>query len=154
MRSVLLDSNMLLLFLVGNLAPDRVGQVKGLKEYERADVHWVNTHMRASRGRVSLPNILTEVSNLIGEVQIKRGELVPGLNEAFADFVHSVSEVYEKRENVVVTPEFLKLGLSDAAIVKLARDQVTVLTADRDLFGVLASQNVDVHNIWHHKTPR
>lgn len=150
MNSLLLDTNVLLLFLVGNERPDKIG-AKRLKEFDANDLRRVNEYHRKHPVHVTLPNILTEVSNLLGS---GHQEIVPNAGRLMAWYCSFVSEAYLPSSEVVKDTVFARLGLTDTAIHRLADKKTTVLTIDYELQGRLASIGVEAINILHFKTPK
>lgn len=149
MKSVLIDTNTLILLIVGNLAPEKVGG-KRLREFDLDDLTRLNTLLLDFQRHVSLPNILTEASNFLGAGS---QQLVQGAALALADYSRFVDEVYVLSTHVVETFEYERLGLTDAAIHLIATQNVTVLTTDHHLYGRLAEKGVEVVNLMHFKTP-
>lgn len=149
MKSELIDSNTLVLYLVGNLDPNRLGQ-RRLEKFDIDDLRRLTDILWEYQRHVTLPNILTEVSNMLGSGS---QELVRGGAAALADYCYFAEEVYEASRGVVGYPEYARLGLTDTAIFKLCDQNVTVLTIDHELHGRLTSQGVPAINLLHLKTP-
>lgn len=151
MTRVLLDTNTLLLFLVGNVCPERVGRHRRLREFDLDDLGWVNDQAHSFSRHVTLPNIVTEVSNFVGSL---KQEIAPGAVFALATYCKEVAEVYEESRDVVLEPYYQKLGVADAAVVRMASAEVTVMTTDHQLDAYLRDRGVQVLNLWHRKTRR
>jgi hypothetical protein len=139
----------LLLYLVGNLDPGRLGG-KRLTAFDIDDLKRLTEILRGYQKHVTLPNVLTEVSNMIGS---GKQELVPGGCAALADYCYLAEEVHLASRGVVLHPEYMRLGLTDTAIISLCEQDVTVLTIDHELHGRLISQGVAAINLLHFKTP-
>ena len=150
MRRVLLDTNTLLLFIVGNVEPSRLGG-KRLERFDVDDLERLNGFLAEPVIHVSLPNILTEVSNFVGSGNQHWGDEI--LN-AFAAFCHSVDEKYEPSAEVSAEPLFASLGLTDTAILRIARDRIKVFTVDHNLANRLSQLGIEVVNLMHFKTPK
>ena len=148
MTSLLLDTNVLLLFLVGSKYPDRIG-TKRLKAFDVAHLDKVIKICRDHRVHITLPNILTEVSNFLGSGQ---QQLVPDGVETLRDYCGFVREMYVPSPEVVSDPVFSRLGLTDTAILRLADEKVEVLTIDFQLHGRLIEKGVKAVNILHFRT--
>lgn len=142
---LLLDTNVLLLLLTGIVRPDRIGG-KRLEQFISDDFLRVASWAAEVPDHISLPNILTEASNLLGD---ERQELWPGGRQALAQYVSSVDEVYVPSQRVVARAEYLRLGLTDAAIYDLADKQVCVVSVDHHLCNRLNLNGVDVRNPFH-----
>ena len=143
----LLDTNILLLFLVGNKFPETKWP-KRLKSFDKDDLNLVNK-LCAQYRHITLPNILTETSNLLDS---GKKEIVPGASDLLARYAGLASEYYLPSAEVVLHPEYPGLGLTDAAIIQLADSDVTVLTVDDELWGRLTASGAKDINIRHAKT--
>jgi len=150
MKSVLLDTNLLLLLIVGNLEPSKLGQVRRVKQYDPESFEILNRILGEFHRHVSLPNVLTETSNLLG---LGDREIVVGATSAFARYCQLLDEIYEESRDLVSTRAFAKFGLTDSAIGKLGAKGVTVLTDDAPLFGYLSNLGLKPINFSHHRTP-
>ena len=139
---LLLDTNVLLLYLVGQIRPSQIG-VKRLSSFTAEDflkvAEWA---AEFPRKHVSLPNILTEASNLLGDA--KQG-FTPGI-VALAKYVADLDEEYVPSLEVVGSKEYFVLGLTDAAIYKFADKGVCVISADYHLCSRLRAKNIDARN--------
>lgn len=151
MHSLLLDTNVLILFLIGSVAPERVGSHRRLRVFDRIDLTNVQRIAGAFERHVSVPNVLTEASNLIGS---DPQEAAPGATIALANYVGFLSEIFEPSANVTEGRAYRRFGLADAVIEKVARERdVTVVTSEHALHGYLESNGVKAINIWHFRTP-
>jgi hypothetical protein len=149
-KVLLIDSNLLLLLLVGAVAPHLVGNHRRLSQFDLDDLQTVAQTAQAFERHITFPNILTEVSNFIGS---GRQKIASGASEAFVNYVDFVDEIYEPSDGLVRKDVFPRLGLTDTAITTLQRMPVTVLTVDHQLYGLLASRGVTAINLFHAKTP-
>ena len=150
MKSLLLDTNVLLLYLIGNRQPERVGG-KRLEKFDIADLSTTNNYCRKYKNHKTLPNILTEASNFLGS---GKQEIVKGAAGFLKDYIRDVSEVFEASLTTVSDPAYLRLGLTDAAILRLCTEETIVMTTDFDLCGKLESKGVEVVNLARLKTPQ
>ena len=149
MKSLLLDTNVLLLYLVGNADASKLGG-KRLQDFDRADLERLNGYVTRRTQFVSLPNILTETSNFIGS---GKQELITGGSLLLAQFCARAKEIYVESSRVVELPVFQRLGLTDSAVWKIADSGVKVLTCDHALHGFLNDKGIDVVNLHHFRTP-
>lgn len=155
MRTIILDANVLILFLAGNADRKLLGTAVGLKEFEFADLELVNEFAFSTVRHVSLPNVLTETSNMLRQIKgfQKSGALI-------RKYCETLDEVHEPSKNVAEHVHFDLLGLTDAAILmaslvqRTAGHEVVVLTRDKDLHGKLVSQKIEAINPDHYKTPK
>ena len=150
MTALLLDTNVLLLFLVGNKHRDQIGK-KRLSSFDDRDLNLVNQYAFQIKRHITLPNILSEVSNFIGS---GKQQWVPDGSELLKKYSEAAEESYFKSVEHVQNSEFHRIGLTDTAILRLARDDAKVLTVDNELYGRLVANSIDAINILHFKTPR
>jgi hypothetical protein len=95
---------------------------------------------------VTTPNILTEVSNLSGQL----GEpLRLNYFEKFASGIGLLDENYIPSNKVSNMEEFKKFGLTDMGIMCLAKHSYLVITDDFRLSQYLQKENIDVLNFNH-----
>jgi hypothetical protein len=145
-RGVLIDSNLLLLLFIGNSNPARVGRYKRLQKYSLEDFALLVRLVEFFGRVVTTPNVLTEVSNLSGQL----GE--PARSEAFAYWkteVEVLEERYIPSTQATSSLLFEKLGLTDSAIGLVAQAGCLILTEDFPLAQRLSSMGFDVLNFNH-----
>ncbi len=145
-RGVLVDTNLLLLLLVGIYDRTRVERTKRLRDKYRAeDLDILVAVLDQFQTRVTTPHILTETSNLLS--QVLSGYVKTEVFSLFAGLVSTEwSEQSAASSALVTVPEFLRLGLADIAISEAARGSYLVLTDDAPLATHLATLNVDALN--------
>lgn len=129
---VLLDSNLLLLWIVGGADRNFIESNKRLKAYGADDFELLNERIKGATKLVVTPYILAEVSNLLDlkPTSAKRPLAVQFKRVACAD---STVEIHQNSCGVTHSAHFQRLGLSDCAIAELAPD-IVVFTADLDLY--------------------
>ena len=150
MKELLLDTNVLLLVLIGRKYPERVGG-KRLEQFEREDLFRALEIVGRFGRQVTIPNILTETSNLLGD---GKQWIVPDATDLLRVYVSNVDEIYWPSAKVVATPAYSKVGLTDAAILEASSGETTVVTVDYRLQGLLSDRRVDVINLMNFKTFR
>lgn len=114
-RALLLDTNLLLLFLVGSKDPGLVTSSRRLNAFEVDDYYLLGELIDANRFNqlVSTPHILTEASNLLGlENQMTKS----AGREAIKEYVQHCTEITHGAHMLVDEPEYNRLGLTDVAI--------------------------------------
>lgn len=144
-KGLLVDTNVLLLFLVGNLDPKLVGRFKvtANQGFDEADFHLLQTFVYRFQKLVTTPHILAEVSNHADKI---KGQFRQNLSQRFAALVELLDERSEPAKTLVQSDAFLRFGLTDAAISCLAKKQFLVLTVDFRLAGYLQKEGVSATN--------
>ncbi|TVQ05152.1 MAG: hypothetical protein EA338_00770 [Roseinatronobacter sp.] len=151
MRSILIDTNLLVLLLLGNLDRNEVGKNKRIKRYSVNELDLLVSFATQFPRHVSTPHVLTETSNLIGAGE---REEVRGATSAFAQYCMQVDEQFCEARVISQGRWLEKLGLTDAAIIeKLVPKGVLVLTDDYKLAGHINFLGGEAVNIWHAYRP-
>ncbi len=142
-KGILIDTNILLLWLVGSTNKDRITQFSRTQNFEARDYELlINIFKKFSR-LLTTPNILTEVSNLINQL----GE--PDRSKCFSIFARDVvqlKEIYADSHTLAKTDKFPKFGLTDCGIMNVAKDNYLVLTDDLRLASYLQNIGIDTLN--------
>lgn len=143
-RRVLLDANVLLLLYVGTFDPGLIARFKRTRQYTPEDFQRLQQVLSAFSQIVTTPHVLAEVSNLSGHLPDHlRGQYFARL----ASSVAVLAESHTFAAALVEEPIFVRLGLTDAAVAQLARDEsLTVVTADLDLHLHLQTVGVNTLN--------
>ncbi len=155
MKTVLIDTNLLVLLIVGSLDKSRLGK-KRVEKYDPESFEMLTGLLTDFQRHVSLPNILSETSNLLNA---GKREIVNGATTRLAAYCKNLDEIYEVSFPVMETKGYQDFGLTDAAIAKVSqrgifgRHGVTVLTDDAPLYGYLSNIGAQVINFSHYRTP-
>jgi hypothetical protein len=145
-ETIFIDTNLLLVLLVGALDPRQVEQFKRTRAYTRQDYALLAAFVGEFRQMMTTPNVLTEVSNLLGQLAepMRRRALV-----GLGSLAGKLDEKYLPSSNLVADHHFPLLGLADTSIIVSVNKAVTVVTDDLDLYLRLSSAGVDVVNFNH-----
>ena len=149
MRRILLDTNVLLLYLVGLSVPQHLSW-KRLAEFDVDDVKRLQ-HEARGHTHVGLPNLLTEASNFLGS---GKDEAFQGAAMLLGNYCQKLDESFLPSMGLAKHPLYTRLGLSDTAIYCLSDSEMKVVTVDFELSGLLTEKGVHVVNLRHYKTPR
>jgi len=141
---LLIDTNILLLLVVGRTDPDQIIRFKRTRDrFDRDDYDRLLDYMRHFRVTVTTPHILTEASNLLAAFH---GTRLHRSREVFARIVRFVTEHIDPASELVARPQFVYLGLTDVGIIRAATPDTTVLTDDAVLAAALLSLGRNVRN--------
>ena len=151
MRSVALDSVLLVLFLVGKVSPDLITGHKRLREFDKDDFALLISHVGDSV-IVTTPNTVTETSNLI--TQGVHGPTSRLLMTSLYSFCKEVKEKYISSEQAVMQSEYFWLGIADSAWLALLDRSVEFLTVDLNLFIAAEKRGLSVRNFNHLRDSR
>jgi hypothetical protein len=144
-KSLLIDSNLLILYIVGRIDPSLVGS-KPTGSYEKEDFDLLSRFVGKFAKLVTTPNVLTEVSNL-------GGKLPEGNHGRFRSLlareIEVMDETYCESAKAGKDPHFQVLGLTDSAIATAMAGRCLVLTDDLPLYQILMSRGFDAVNFNH-----
>ena len=145
-KGLVIDSKPLLLYFVGLYDPGQIARFKRTQTYTIEDFHLLQRFVTCFRRVVTTPNILTEVSNLSGQLP------EPIKSAYFRDLKKHVGVVHERYRPsrlVCQNPHFVRFGLTDSAIVDLSMKKYLVLTDDLPFYGLLQRLGIDAINFSH-----
>jgi len=139
---LLIDSNLLLLFVVGSHDRRLITTFRRTDRYTEADFVLLLRFIARFSKVLTTPNILTEVSNLCGNLRSRIGDTLFRV-------VQVLDERYCPSRAAIADSRFRTLGLTDGAIAAIAGSGLLVLTDDLPLSYHLAVSGVDVVNFSH-----
>ncbi|MCB0211663.1 MAG: hypothetical protein KDJ52_20160 [Anaerolineae bacterium] len=145
-KGIIVDSNLLLFYLIGAIDLGRIKQFHRTKNFAEEDFTTLQNILQNFNTIVTTPNILTEVSNFLG--QLKK-DLHALYYRGFANSIDLLDERYVASNEVAKMPGFSWLHLTDSGIVDLAKNAYLVITVDAPLAVYLGRQGIDVINFNH-----
>ena len=146
---ILVDTNILLLLFIGAFDRDLIQRFKRTRQFTVEDYATLISILGRFDKIATTPHILTEVSNLSGQLA------EPARSEYFKKFSSDITLLEEENvasRDVATMQEFVRFGLTDTGIIRLARGRYLVLTDDFRLSQYLQSVGVDVVNFNHIRT--
>jgi rRNA-processing protein FCF1 len=145
-KGILIDTNILLLFLVGSVNPERITRFNRTQQFIQEDYELLLGFIAKFHKLVTTPNILTEVNSLANQLGEPERSQCFAIFAKFAQNVTLLDEHYIKSLDAVNVDKFLQFGLTDCGILTLARSNYLVLTDDLKLASYLQSVEIDVIN--------
>jgi len=146
MPTVLLDSNLLVLFVAGMSSREYIGRHRRLRDYSEEDFDLLVEFIRPMSALVVTPNILTEASNLLsGIAEPARSHIA----DTFRQIVGSMDERFVQSTRAVEQREFPRLWLTDAAVLTELANSHVLLTADLDLYLAASQRRYSAVNFNH-----
>lgn len=131
MNKILLDTNLLVLLIVGVTNRSLVLKHKNTRTFEEADYDLlVEILSRYDVIAVTL-HILAETSNLVSQI----GEpVLSSVRLTFSNLLQNQEEIYLASRDSAKHPLFARLGLTDASILQVIRSDIPLLTTDVGLY--------------------
>lgn len=145
-KGVLIDTNLLIGYIVGTLSPTHLVHCRATKAFSIDDFVLLRDFLAKFQCIVTTPHVLTEVSNLAG--RLPESLHIP-FRRVFQTIIGSLSEESESSKTISMKEDFLRFGLTDTAISLIAPDRYLVLTDELPLSGLLHKRGVHVLNFNH-----
>lgn len=144
-KGALVDTNLLVLWLVGSVNPRRITELKRTRDFEIGDFELLRRLIAWFGNLTSTPHVLAQVSDLSD----LPGKEFSQIRELFKSTVEVIDEVYQPARELVKHPVFERHGLTDAAIARVSSRGVLVVTADVQLQLVLDASGIEALNFNH-----
>lgn len=139
-RPVLVDTQLLVLLVVGLTRPSLIARHKNTKDaYTRTDFDLLLDLLGYAPKFLFCPHVAAETSNLVtqyGEPDRSR------LLEVFKALLGNASEATVPITEAMGQPEFIALGLADAAQLALCTSEAVLLTDDERLFRAASARGL------------
>ena len=144
-KAIVIDTNLLVLYLVGATDLEYIGKHRRLyPTYSAKHFGLVRSRLLRASKLICTTHVLTEASNLARQIaNPMRSEITATLKR----FIDLAEERQVPGIQATEEPFFLRLGLTDAAILSLDPAGVQVLTVDHDLHIAALEKGFDVHNL-------
>lgn len=145
-KAVAVDANLLVLLVVGGTSQNYISRHKRCREFTKNDYGILYEFLSNFSKVIATPNILTETSNLLSHIN------EPARTEIFCAyrvFITGIEETIVSSQRASHRQEFLRLGLSDAALLELADRDIILLTRDSDLYLAALASGREAINFAH-----
>lgn len=148
-KSVLIDTNLLILYLTGIYNTKLISDSKRLYKYSSEDFFILKKYLHKFKHLIITPHILTETSNLLFTSNAKKHAF---LLEAIKKTLEGFEERDVKKNFILKSNFFEKFGVTDCALIYIAQQKNTiVLTDDSNLWGVLRKMQLPYENFFNIK---
>ncbi len=144
-KGILIDTNLFLVLLVGNIDRRLVGRIGKTDKYTCDDYERITDILRQFNRFIIVPQVLTETGNMLKR-NCPTANTLLDLSLELKRFVHdeATRESRGLSKRITIHPAFEDLGYADAAILHAAAGRHLVFTDDGPLKGLAWSSGVDV----------
>ena len=135
-QGILIDTNLLLVLLVGNINVRFVGRIGKTEKYNEEDYERIRDVLQEFNRFIIVPQVLTEAGNMLKRNCPTASTLID-LSLELRRFIQSEA-TREKRalsKRITTHPAFEDLGYADAAILHAAAGRHLLFTDDGPLIG-------------------
>ena len=136
-RRIVIDANLLVLFIVGRTGRQLIGKHRRLREFSTDDYDRLIRVINGVERVIVTPNTLTEASNLLFQHQ----------DPERSQFLEMLRSVVENSEEITVASvdarnsgAFRRLGLTDAVLLEVISAEAPLITVDLNLFVAASTQ--------------
>jgi hypothetical protein len=149
-KTVALDANLLVLLVVGLTNPAYIAKHKRLTAYDLDAFRLLTGMLSAYEDVVVTPNILTEASNLLNYIaDPAKTEIAVVFRDVIART--KTKEIYVPSSQASGRAEFLRLGLTDSALLETCHDGISILSSDFDLWQAALTAGYEAINFNHER---
>lgn len=128
---LLIDTNLLLLYVVGTASRHYISTHKRLTSFLSKDFDVLLDLMKKAKTVLVTPNTLTETSNLAMQIPNPARTHIASV---LRDVIHMAAELYVPSKTASARQEFVRLGMTDSALLEALTTDVALLTVDLDLY--------------------
>jgi len=146
-KVAVIDTNLLLVYLVGCIDPQMINKFKKTNSrYCVEDFDILENIIRKFNKFATTPNILTEVSNLGGQLKNNAKKKFFIL---LAQFIQKIPEKYIRSSEISKDEHFIKFGITDRGLLELAKTEHLIITDDFKLSSFCNNQGLYSINFNH-----
>jgi hypothetical protein len=143
-KGIIIDTNLLLLLIVGQYDKNFIPQHRRLEKYEIIDFEWLINFIKHFKKIIITPHILTELSNLSFTMS------EPKLSDYIKRFVFILKSFTEENlslSNILSLDLLPELGVTDSAFIDIAKNKnYLVITDDLNAYVNMEKQKIDAIN--------
>lgn len=140
-NNIVIDTNALVLLILGTIDKKYIGKHKHISAYSIADYDYLLSVINASKKVITCPNVLTEVDNLCNREVDKHS-----YSQIFKQLTEDYEEKYKETKKIVNDNLDLmwNIGLTDIILIKIAKECDFLITGDSKLSDHAKSQGIAV----------
>lgn len=131
MSSVLVDTNLLVLLIVGTADRKLIAKHRRTREFTERDYDELCARLEGFDEMWVTVHCLAETSNLLKHTN---NRAVPGLLRYLAAFCSGTRESYLPKDRLVADDLFVRLGVADTGFVQKSKRVDCSITVDLDLY--------------------
>lgn len=148
---ILIDTNALVVLLVGLVDVRLIAQHKRTSIYEEQDFYDLTSIISNLDNLVVLPNVWTEVDNLLNNF---RGNHKYKYLQEISTIIKLSTEKYIESKTIIDHESFYDLGLTDSLLLKYADKCKLLITSDSALSDYAIANGIKVYDMVNYRNRR
>ena len=135
-----IDANLLVLLVAGSVDRSVIARHRRLRAFIEDHYDVLMEIVNQARAIFVTPNTLTEASNMLAQHgEPERGRLLDGLRA----LIEKSEEVVVRSTEAASSDEYLRLGLTDAALLDVVTADTPLVTVDFELYRAAVRKDPD-----------
>ncbi|WP_248724564.1 hypothetical protein [Seonamhaeicola sp. ML3] len=140
----LIDTNSLIILLLGLIDPKLINKHKRTSIYEEQDFNDLLAFIGDFKKLVVLPNVWTEVDNLLND--FNRGHKERYVEE-ISNTIKTTTEKFLESKIATKSISFFDLGLTDSLLLELSKECELLITSDSSLSDYAIANGIQVFDV-------
>lgn len=141
---VIIDTNTLIILILGSINPSIINSHKRTSIYDPSDYELILKLIGDIKSLLVLPNIWTEVDNLLNG---QSGNIKNEYIKLLRYITEQSTEQYLISKDISAKQTIYDLGLTDSAILEIAKDCKLLITSDSNLSDYAKALNINVFDL-------
>lgn len=141
---ILIDTNALLILIIGLIDTELFKTHKRVSIYEKRDFEELLIAIGSIANLIVLPNVWTETDNLLNNFT---GNYKYQYIQNITAVIQSTAEIYIPSTTSVMSPYFFELGLTDCLLLEQAKDCRLLVTSDSQLSDYANALGIQVYDV-------
>ena len=141
---ILIDTNALIILILGQINPKLIDTHKRTSIYEEQDYYDILSIINKIEDLVVLPNVWTEVDNLLNGFNGNHKYLYI---ENITTVIKKSSEIFLNSIIAVESDSFYNLGLTDSLLLELAKECELLITSDSSLSDQARAKGIKIFDV-------
>lgn len=141
---IFIDTNALIILILGLMDPRQIGSHKRTSIYNENDFLELSAIIGSLDRLVTLPNIWTETDNLLNNFNHDHRW---NYYQVLKNLISETSEKYLSTSTALNNDSFLELGVTDSLILEIGKDCEFIITSDSKLSDYAIANGIKVYDV-------
>ena len=148
----LIDTNALIVLILGLIDPRLINTHKRTSIYQEQDYHNLISLIGDINNLVTLPNVWTEVDNLLNNTL--NGKYQEGYIIQITNTIKKSTEKFIESNKATESKGFINLGLTDSLLLEFAKECEFIITGDSKLSDFARAHGIQVFDLVKNRNER